>query len=73
MPANEPVAREEWPAVEAARWSFINDWHVNPQPNDRPLLGGAAAGSAGTPSARRASARQSHQAKFKKWSQSRHD
>lgn len=67
-----PVASES-NAHDESRWSFINEWHVNAQEDDRPPMTSVVSDGAGRPSARRAFARQSHQLKYKKWSQARHD
>ncbi|HEY2973931.1 MAG TPA: hypothetical protein VGJ48_15560 [Pyrinomonadaceae bacterium] len=55
------------------RWAFINEWHVEPQSDDRAPVFGAVAPSTASPSARRSAARRKHQARFKEWSQGRHD
>lgn len=60
-------------AREAARWAFINEWHVESQGDDRRQVSGSVPESTGSSAARRASARQSHQVNFKAWSKERHD
>lgn len=59
--------------AQGTHWAFINEWKVEPQSNDRTPVTGAGAGSMGSPSARRSTARRKHQARFKEWSQDRHD
>jgi hypothetical protein len=57
----------------AARWAFINESQFEGQANDRrPMLSSLAA-TAGSPAARRSSARRAHQLDFKKWSTERRD
>lgn len=58
---------------QAAHWAFINDWKVEPQSTDRTPVIGEGASSMGSSSARRSTARRKHQARFKEWSQDRHD
>ena len=58
---------------DPVRWALANPWLSEGQADDRKPMNGTVAASAGTPSAYRASARRSHQASFKKWSQERHD
>ena len=60
-------------AADASHWAFITDWKVEPQYNDRPVMSGKVAPSTAPRSAQRSTARRTHQAMFKKWSQSRHE
>ena len=54
-------------------WKKQNPWLVEGQADDRmPMLGSAGDGI-GSLSARRSTARQTHQMMYKKWSQARHD
>ncbi|SRR6266498_528273 len=57
----------------AARRACINEWHVEGQANDRRPMRVGVVNSAGSRSARRSAARQSHQMMYKEWSQARHD
>src|SRR6266516_4226564 len=57
----------------AAHWTSTSDWQVEPQADDRILMDGAVASNAGSPSARRAFARRSHQINYKAWSRARRD
>ena len=60
--------------LKSAHWSFINEWQVERQPDDRRPMSGSVHVIEGTAlPARRAFARQSHQLMFKKWSKERHD
>jgi hypothetical protein len=52
-------------------WAFINDWHVEDQADDRKPMSGKVSESSGSPSARRAGARRSHQLSYKEWSKDR--
>lgn len=72
-PSAEHDAAESVSASQATHWAFINEWKVSPQSNDRTPALGERAGSVGSPSARRSTARRKHQARFKEWSQDRHD
>lgn len=56
-----------------SHWAFINGWKVEPQSDDRTPVFGAVALSTASASAHRSSARRKHQARFKEWSQDRHD
>ena len=58
---------------DPVRWALLNPWLLQGQPDDRALMDGSVKDSGGTPSVQRSFARRSHQAMFKKWSQSRHD
>ena len=55
------------------RWVLLNPWLSAGQPDDRMPMNGCVKDSGGTPSVQRSFARRTHQAKFKKWSQARHD
>jgi hypothetical protein len=58
---------------DAIRWAQLNPWLSEGQADDRrPMLGSHGNGS-GSLSARRSSARRTHQVMYKKWSQARHD
>jgi len=58
----------------SARWSFINEWQVQAQHNDRQQTNAfVEPQTEATASARRAFARQRHQLMYKKWSRERHD
>ena len=72
--ANRPQPNALLPFPHSARWSFINEWQVQAQRDDRqPMSGFVESRSEATPSVRRAFARQRHQLMYKKWSQDRHD
>jgi hypothetical protein len=58
---------------DSARWAQLNHWLVEGQADDRTPMNGSVKNSGGTPSVQRSFARRSHQAMFKKWSQTRHD
>ena len=58
---------------DAARWALANPWLSEGQADDRLPMDGSVPDSGQTPSGQRAFARQTHQLKFKKWSQARHD
>jgi hypothetical protein len=58
---------------EAKRWALANPWLSEGQPNDRIPMDGSVRDSGETPSGQRAFARRTHQLRFKKWSQARHD
>ena len=66
---NSPTQSE----FDPIRWAQLNPWLSEGQPDDRTPLNGSVKDSGGLPSVRRAFARRSHQAMFKKWSQARHD
>jgi hypothetical protein len=55
------------------RWRLANPWLTEGQPDDRTQVDGTVITTVGSKSARRASARLSHQLMFKRWSQERHD
>ncbi len=54
-------------------WAQLNPWLSEGQSDDRRPMDGSVADSGGTPSGQRTFARESHQLKFKKWSQARRD
>ena len=55
------------------QWEKLNPWLIEGQADDRmPMLGAADHGD-GSLSARRSTARRTHQMMYKKWSQARHD
>jgi hypothetical protein len=58
---------------DAARWALANPWLSEGQADDRLPMDGSVRDSGQTPPGQRAFARQTHQLKFKKWSQARHD
>ena len=60
-------------APDDSRWTFINSWKVEPQSDDRMPALGDVAQNAASPSARRSTARRTHQAMYKEWSKERHD
>jgi len=60
-------------ADDTARWAYITEWRVGPQSNDRRPVSGSVATGKSSLSAGRSSARRQHKARFKVWSQSRHD
>ena len=71
---NRPEQNALLPLPYSARWSFINEWQVQPQHDDRPPMSGSVESrSHATPSEARAFSRQRHQLMYKKWSQERHD
>src|SRR5438046_9593909 len=55
-------------SLDAAHWAFINKWELPGQADDRTPMNGSVRNNRGTPSARRAFARASHQANYKEWS-----
>jgi hypothetical protein len=55
------------------RWAQLNPWLSGGQADDRTPMNGSVKNSGGPPSVQRSFARRSHQAMFKKWSQTRHD
>jgi hypothetical protein len=58
---------------DAIGWTKLNPWLSEGRFDDTRPMNGSVADSSGTPSAKRAFARRSHQVMFKKWSQARHD
>jgi hypothetical protein len=55
-------------------WTFINQWQVEPQSNDRLPMSGAVVPTEGVgPAVRRSVARRLHQLQYKEWSKQRHD
>gem|GEM_PF-3486837 len=71
---SQPTHEETTPqSFDVVAWEKLNPWLTEGQPDDRlPLIGSAANGH-GSSSARRSTARRTHQMMFKKWSQARHD
>ena len=61
------------PAPPDSRWSFINGWQVEPQSNDRKPVDSAVVPNSANASVARSMTRRRHQAKFKEWSQDRHE
>jgi hypothetical protein len=66
---NSPIHRE----FDPIRWSLLNPWLSQGQPDDRIPMNGSVKDSGGTPSVQRSFLRRSHQAMFKEWSQARRD
>jgi hypothetical protein len=58
---------------DPVRWAQLNPWLSEGQADDRIPMNGSVKDSGGPPSVQRSFARRSHQAKFKTWSQARHD
>lgn len=58
---------------DAKRWALANPWLAEGQSDDRRPMDGSVSDSGDTSSGQRAFARQTHQLRFKKWSQERHD
>jgi len=67
---NHSQAQTEFDSV---RWKQLNHWLVEGQADDRTPMNGSVKDSGGPPSVQRSFARRSHQAMFKKWSQTRRD
>lgn len=67
-----PIESASRRALDESRWTFINRWKVEPQSDDRIPVSGDVARSAASPSARRSTARRTHQAMYKEWSRERH-
>jgi hypothetical protein len=67
--ANSPAKSE----FDPVRWAQLNPWLSEGQADDRIPMNGSVKDSGGPPSVQRSFARRSHQAKFKTWSQARHD
>ena len=59
--------------VASMHCAQLEPWLTEGQSNDRSPMPGTDGISSGSISARRSSARRTHQAMFKKWSQARHD
>ena len=57
---------------DPVRWARLNPW-LSGQADDRTPMDGSVVDSGGPPTVQRAFARRSHQAMFKKWSQTRND
>ena len=80
-PMSEPAPasnRNAGPGTETTRfdplkWARANPWLVEGQPDDRLPVNRAVAAGGGTPAEERSLARRTHQLRFKKWSQARHD
>ena len=66
---NSPAQTE----FDSARWAQLNPWLLEGQADDRTPMNGSVKDSGGPPSVQRSFARRSHQARFKKWSQTRRD
>ena len=70
----EPTVKTDSPSqkeFDSVRWAQLNQWLIEGQPDDRTPMNGSVKDSGGPPSVQRAFARKSHQAMFKKWSQTR--
>ncbi|HET6977878.1 MAG TPA: hypothetical protein VFI24_16220 [Pyrinomonadaceae bacterium] len=67
--ANSPAQSE----FDPMRWAQLNPWLSEGQADDRTPMNGSVKDSGGPPSVQRSFARRSHQARFKTWSQARHD
>jgi hypothetical protein len=67
--ANLPSQSE----FDSVHWTKQNQWQLEGQADDRTPMNGSVKDSGGTPPEQRSFARRSHQAMFKKWSQTRHD
>ena len=71
---NDPIANSAGRvSFNAVRFAQLNPWLSEGQPDDRTPMIGSITDNTGTPSARRAFARRSHQASYKEWSKARHD
>jgi len=66
---NSPAQAE----FDPMRWAQQNPWLSEGQADDRIPMNRSVKDSGGPPSVQRSFARRSHQARFKKWSQERHD
>ena len=58
---------------DQARWTLANPWLSEGQADDRIPMNGSVENADRTAPEHRSFARRSHQVKFKKWSQERHD
>ena len=70
--ARNPSNSSNWP-FDARRWALANSWLAEGQADDRLPMDGSVTDSGETQSGQRAFARRTHQSRFKKWSQARHD
>ena len=57
---------------DPVRWAQLNPWLLEGQPDDRTPMIGSDGEVRGSASARRSSARRSHQINYKAWSKARH-
>jgi hypothetical protein len=74
MPASVDLALNAGSSsLDATRWAFINEWHLEGQANDRKPMRVGVVDGAGSASERRSATRRSHQMMYKEWSQARHD
>jgi hypothetical protein len=65
---NIPQPNALLPLPHSVRWSFIDEWHVQAQHDDRPLMiGFVELRSEAAPSVQRPFARQRHRLMYKKW------
>ena len=60
-------------ASDSLLWAFINSWKVEPQFNDRPPVERAVVPNSESASGVRSMTRRKQQARFKEWSQARHE
>ncbi len=73
-PGADPFTKApKWIPLDPIRWALANPWLAEGQPDDRTPTDGSVRDIRGTPSEQRAFARRTHQAMYKKWSQTRHD
>ena len=71
--ANDETTSTIQAEFDPIRWARLNPWLSEGQADDRIPMNGSVKDSGGIPSVQRSFARRSHQAMFKKWSQSRRD
>jgi hypothetical protein len=71
--ASESATSNAPAASHSGEWVRVNPWLPEGQSNDRIPADGSVSDSRGTPAGRRTLARESHQLKFKRWSQARSD
>ena len=71
---SDPTANSPAPgSLDTKQWAQLNPWLSEGQDDDRRPMDGSVADRGGTASGQRTLARESHQLKFKKWSQGRRD
>ncbi|MCM3870483.1 MAG: hypothetical protein ND895_07320 [Pyrinomonadaceae bacterium] len=68
-----PITPPATVPFSAVQWAQLNPWLSEGQSDDRRPMDGSVADSERTSSGQRTLARESHQLKFKKWSQARRD
>jgi hypothetical protein len=71
--ANAETSSRTQAELDSKRWAQRNHWLLEGQADDRIPMNGSVKDSGGAPSVQRSFARRSHQAMFKKWSQTRHE